>query len=620
MSKRVGLHVAVLAVVAGTYAAAGCSSGGQGPAGAPGAPGAAGSAGKTGPQGPAGPAGSAGATGAQGSTGPAGPQGPAGEAGAPGASSDAGSSGRPDPAAGLPTKTKIKHLVVVFGENVSFDHYFGTYPTAQNNPGEPPFFAAKGTPTANDLSTPLDPTSSFGPVMGVNLLTTNPTAANTGNGTGATNPFRLGPTQAATQDMGHNYKPEQQASNGGKMDLFPQYTGTAGPPPNVDAGPEITTGAVMGYYDGNTVSALWSWAQNYALNDNAWTTTFGPSTPGALNLIAGQTNGFAQTNHTPLSTSHAVADGNGNYTLIGDADPLGDVCSTAADQVQMAGKNVGDLLNAANVSWGWFEGGFDLTITNANGTTGCLRETNQTVANGAYTSTDYIPHHEPFQYYATTANPDHLRPSSVTAIGNTFEDDGKTADPANHQYDSHDFFDALSAGNFPAVSYLKAPAYQDGHPGYSDPIDEQAFLVKVVTAVQASGFWESTAIVITYDDSDGWYDHQAPSIVNPSASAMDALNGAGACTSGAQQGGAAPSTPLLGNDGKPAQGRCGYGTRIPLLVVSPFAKKNFVDHTLVDQSSVLRFVEDNWLSGQRVQPGGSFDTLAGSLENTMTNL
>jgi phospholipase C len=599
MSSRIGLCMAVGIVVA----ALGCSGGSAGPAGAPGP---AGSTGPTGPEGPPGPAGEAGTPG------------PAGEAGAPGVTPEAGPSGGPDPAAQFATATKIKHLVVIFGENDSFDHYFGTYPAAQNNPGEPPFVAASGTPAVNGLSTPLDPTKAFAPVTGVHLLTANPTAANVGNGTGAANPFRLGPSQAATTDMGHSYLPEQQASNDGAMDLFPKYTGSAGPPPNTDAGAASTTGAVMAYFDGNAVSELWSLAQNYALDDNAWTTTFGPSTPGAINLISGQTNGISQMNHTPFAASHAVADGNGGFTMIGDTDPLGDVCSTAADQNSMAGTNVGDLLNAKNISWGWFEGGFDLTITNANGTTGCARQTNATVPDIAETSTDYIPHHEPFQYYASTANLDHLRPSSVTAIGNTLEDDGKTRDPANHQYDSHDFFAALQAGNFPAVSYLKAPAYEDAHPGYSDPIDEQAFIVRVITAVQSSGDWASTAIVITYDDSDGWYDHQAPSIVNVSATAEDALNGLGSCTSGAQQGPAAPATPLVGTDGKPAQGRCGYGTRIPLLVISPFAKKNYVDHTLTDQSSVLKLIEDNWLGGQRIQTGGSFDTIAGTLQNMLS--
>jgi phospholipase C len=619
MARRVGIWFATTAAAVGAVAlvqAIGCS----GSDGAAGANGDAGAQGATGQQGTAGQQGTPGTAGSAGATGSQGPSGSPGTPGATGAAGEAGAPGAPahtDPAAGLATATKVKHLVVIFGENVSFDHYFATYPTAQNTPGEPPFFAAQGTPAVNNLATPLDPTHAFAALSSVNLLTTNPTASNASNGSGATNPFRFARAQAATQDMGHNYKPEQQASNGGAMDLFPMYTGTAGTPPGLDGGPGTTTGAVMAYYDGNTVSALWTLAQNYALNDNAWTTTFGPSTPGAINLIAGQTNGIANTNHQPFSASHAVADGNGGFTLIGDTDPLGDVCSTAADQNTMTGKNIGDLLNAKKVSWGWFEGGFDLSLTNANGTTGCMRSTPQTVTGGMYTSADYIPHHQPFQYYPSTANPDHQRPSSVTAIGSTLEDDGKTTDPANHQYDSHDFFDGLRAGVFPAVSFLKAPAYQDGHPGYSNPVDEQAFIMQVVTAVQSSGMWSDTAIVLVYDDSDGWYDHQAPPIVNVSASAMDALNGAGSCTSGVQQGSNAPATPLLGADGKPSQGRCGYGTRIPLLVVSPLAKKNYVDHTLVDQSSVLRFIEDNWLAGARVQPGGSFDTIAGTLQNML---
>jgi phospholipase C len=106
-----------------------------------------------------------------------------------------------------------------------------------------------------------------------------------------------------------------------------------------------------------------------------------------------------------------------------------------------------------------------------------------------------------------------------------------------------------------------------------------------------------------------------PTIVNPSFSVADKLNNPGTCNQGLQQGRTTLTTPLNGAFGYPAQGRCGYGTRVPLIVVSPFAKRNFIDHTLTDQSSILRFVEDNWLSGQRVQPGGSFDTIAGPLNN-----
>jgi phospholipase C len=304
--------------------------------------------------------------------------------------------------------------------------------------------------------------------------------------------------------------------------------------------------------------------------------------------------------------------------MIGDVDPLNDVCSTGGDQVLMKSKNIGDLLNAKNITWGWFQGGFDLTVTNANGTTGCGRASTFVHGTPPVTFPDYVPHHAPFQYYASTANPTHARPSSVAAIGHSLKADGVTPDPANHQYDSHDFFDAVKVGNMPALSYLKAPGFQDAHAGYSTPGDEQDFVISVVNAVASSPEWASTAIVIAYDDSDGWYDHQGPPIVNRSSSVADSLNGTGVCDHGVQQSTPAmPATPLLGVDGNPSQGRCGYGTRMPLMVISPVAKSNYIDHTLTDQSSVLKFVEDNWLGGARIQAGGSFDTIAGTIENML---
>ena len=121
--------------------------------------------------------------------------------------------------------------------------------------------------------------------------------------------------------------------------------------------------------------------------------------------------------------------------------PHGAKCTTP-------GNNIGQMLTKHGVTWGWFEAGFDLTRTNSNGTTGCLRSTYSKVTQ--VSPTDYIPHHEPFQYYTPTANLLHTRPSSVEMIG-------KNGDGANHQYDTDDFFAAVKAGNFPAVSFLKAP-------------------------------------------------------------------------------------------------------------------------------------------------------------------
>ncbi len=263
---------------------------------------------------------------------------------------------------------------------------------------------------------------------------------------------------------------------------------------------------------------------------------------------------------------------------------------------------IGDLLNVRDISWGGFMGGFNLSTVNSNGATGCTRSTTSKVVGAA--TADYIPHHNWFQYYASTSNPKHLRPSSVSAIGHTNEANGTTVDPANHQYDIDDFFNVVRAGNFPSVSFLKASADQDGHAGYSDPLDEQAFVTKVVNFLQQQKDWHDTAVIVAWDDSDGWYDHAYAMPTSASFdSVADQLNGPGICGSGA-----APD----GLNGKPVNGRCGPGTRIPFLLISPWAKQNHVDHTLIDQSSIVRFIEDNWLDGKRIG-GGSFDGKAGSI-------
>ena len=479
------------------------------------------------------------------------------------------------------TATPIKHIVIIFGENISFDHYFGTYPTATNPKGEPRFIGAADTPAVNGL-------------FSGGLLTNNPNL-NPANAAGAGNPFRLDRSQASTNDQDHDYTPEQLAFDHGVMDLFPANTGVAGPPPTAPPALVDTTGLVLGYYDGNTVTALWNYAQHFALNDNSYDTNFGPSTPGALNLISGQTNGAI---NNVNGTGAIISDGGNGFTVISDADPNGDVCSTSTgEKFSMGGKNIGDLLTAAHVSWGFFEGGFDLTITNSNGTSGCKRTTTSAIT--GQTKADYIPHHQPFQYYASTSNPTHARPSNVWEIGNN--------GPANHQYDTHDFFDAVKAGNFPEVVFLKAPGYQDAHAGYSDPLDEQTFVVNTINFLMKSPEWKNTAVIINYDDSDGWYDHQMSPIVNQSQTSADALTGTGQC-------GSSTATILPGVNGYPAQGRCGYGPRLPYMVISPYAKSNYVDHTTTDQSSTIRFIEDNWLGGERIGDG-STDAIAGTISN-----
>jgi phospholipase C len=493
-----------------------------------------------------------------------------------------------DAADSLSTTTPIKHLVVIYDENVSFDHYFATYPTATNPSGEPRFTALSGTTQPNNL-------------VSAKLLTNNPNDTNTANGAGAANPFRLDRTQASTADQNHGYTAEQEAYDGGKADLFPKYTGSG---TTGGAGAFGTTGQVMGYYDGNTVSALWNYAQYFALNDNAFSNTYGPSTPGALEVVSGNTDGLSLVKSSKSSyyVTNTV-NGQTDLTLMSDVDPGFDTCSSTTDQAMLTGKNIGDLLNAAKITWGGFMGGFNLGLTNANGTTGCSRSTTSHVVGSA--TADYVPHHNWFQYFASTSNPKHLRPQSVSAIGYSFDSSG-AADPANHEYDLADFEQAVSAGNYPAVSYIKLPAYEDGHAGYSDPLDEQTGLVNLINFIQTQPDWKNTAIIVTYDDSDGWYDHDFATTTSSSFNATaDQLNGPGVCGTGTQPDG-------LG--GAPVNGRCGPGTRIPFLVISPYARPNYIDGTQISQAAVVSFIEDNWLSGERLG-GGSFDAQDQSILN-----
>jgi phospholipase C len=540
------------------------------------------------------------------------------------------------------TTTPIKHLVVIFQENVSFDHYFGTYPNAANTSGQP-FHAADGTPQVNGLA------NTPGAGGTGDLLTNNPNQDSSGN---QVNPRRYDPASindVLTCDQDHAYPDEQKAFDAGKMDKFVTTVGNGSG--HSATGQPCQAGDVMNYYDGNTVTGLWNYAQHFAMSDNSFGTTFGPSSPGAINLISGNTGTVGQMINGAATNGDTVSDGQGGVSLVSDAQPYYDDCSVR-DAASMTGMNIGDELNAAGLSWGWFQGGFRPTTTFAAATGGTQPTStfipdqfkgkfatkpasDQGLCNAVSpvgagiggTGTnwgwkdDYIPHHEPFQYYASTANPHHLPPASLGAIGTdtqTFVNGVPQFNTANHQYDISDFnalvgaiaHGYLSPDHLPAVSFLKAPGYQDGHAGYSDPLDEQQFIVDEINALQHTPDWRSTAVVIAYDDSDGWYDHVFSGIHNASDTSavatppgpQDFLTGTGLC------GDTAANPPLAGQNG-----RCGYGPRQPLLVISPWAKRNFVAHNVTDQSSIIKFVEDNW---GLPSISGSFDAIAGTL-NTM---
>jgi phospholipase C len=506
------------------------------------------------------------------------------------------------PAEQFPTTTPIKYLVVLYPENISFDAYFGVYPSALNPDGAPPFHARPDTPVVNGLTD--------------TLLQHNPNQSN---------PFRIGRLESFTCDANHAYHEELLARNQGLMNKYVEYGADAPAAEALDPKTKRLEAEAtaelfchrnaqgnydtdLGYFDGNTVTALWHYAQYFALSDNFFATMAGESTRGHLNLVSGDAYGAvcAPANHKPdvvyvadgalppcNGPAHSTATpppGNGQLgTLVDDVQPYYDVCSRAGNTIALSGRNIGDLLTEAGISWGWFQGGFaDCGITHP--------KIAYDLAHGIDPDTDpvrladYVPHHNPFQYWRSTANPQHLPPSLPDMVGQS--------DQAMHQYDLALFWQAAERGALPAVSFLKPPNYQNGHPAQSDALDEQVFLVESLNRLQQLPEWPQMAVLIAWDDSDGWYDHVMPPIVNGSATPMD--TGAG-------------GEHLCGDDTRGPGARCGYGPRLPFLAISPFARENFVSGALADQSSILRFIENNWLNGERISEI-SFDNIAGSIE------
>jgi phospholipase C len=566
--------------------------------------------------------------------------------------------------------TPIRHLVVIIGENESFDHYFGTYPQAANTDGQP-FHAAAGTPAIDGLQPATS--SSLPPALrhSTNLLTSNPNLAQ---------PARLdsSPTGLpgdaggqSTCDQDNHYGPEQEAFDGGKMDLFVQATGTGGG--TSDFGAPCQASTVMDYYDGNTVTAMWNYAQHFAMSDNSYGTTFGGTALGHINMISGDTGGVDMA-HTSgkltIATSSApdaqlTSDGLGGYSLTNNANPYWDDCSTKAS-LAMTGTNIGDELNAAGISWGYFKGGFRPTTTFAQATGGTQptsdfiphefanasfyksvpHATNMGLCNadhpilaalgghGQYGYNDDLSLNQtPFQFYASTANPHHLSLptgadgmdtlAGLQEIGHDTQSymTGKPQfDTPNHQYDMSDFDQlvaAISRGELPpsalpSVSFLNASTYETGHAADSDPADEQQFITREINALEQTPDWPHTAVILMWDDSDGWYDHAFSGVTNPSLSVADNLTNTtlGTPTSGQCGPKPQPASPLANE-----QGRCGFGPRLPLLVISPFARHNYVDHNLSDQASIINFVEYNWrlpgIAGSADQVLAPADSAAG---------
>jgi len=354
----------------------------------------------------------------------------------------------------------IKHVIVIFQENRSFDHYFGTYPFAEG------FIARAGTPIPDNLlGYPRSDTYQH------NLL-----------------PVRR-IVDDRTLDLPHDQATMVAEYNQGRMDHFVQRQKSA-----------ATRELVMSYYDYATVPHYWHYAQQYALADHYFSSVMGSSTPAALFLASAQ--------------SH----------VDGNPFPEGDICNeegkpTVPQQVEDEIPNLGTALSTAGVSWGWYQGGFAECPDPEN--------------------LGYDAHHNPFQYFADTADLEHTG--------------------TKNQHDLRDFYRALQDGTLPEVAFLKADRRRNEHPGYSSISGGRDFVVRTLNAVMRSEVWESTVVVLTFDESGGWYDHVPP-----------------------------PQVVLEGRER-------GLAPRVPTLVISPFAKSNYVSHQAYDHASVVRFIEETFI-------------------------
>ncbi|MCL9782420.1 alkaline phosphatase family protein [Vibrio sp. S4M6] len=408
-------------------------------------------------------------------------------------------------------RTPIKHLVVLILQDQSFDRYFGIYPKALNLAGENAFHAAKDTPQVDGFTK--------------QILQHNPNLSN---------PYRMAP-QEPTCDSGHGVYAEKRSYNHGRNNMFiwKDYDISSGI--NDDG---CFPNSVMGYYDGNSVTALWNYAQHYAMADHLFASNYTTEAGGMVDLIAGTNKGVLP----KLSPGVSFRD-----SLIQDNPPRYDDASKGRFKVSYTRKNIGDLLNHRHVTWGYFSGGFQ-----PSGWTkpGKAELSGKSLNSQGSLITNYQPISEPFQYFAATANPHHLPPSSIAMLGHS--------DKAHHQYDLRYFWKALERDQLPSVSFLSPKTGQSGRVGVSSPKDEQAFIVKTINHLMTSPAWKSTAVMIVWSYNDGWYDHVTP-----------------------------PNKPKAMNG-------IGYGPRLPFLLVSPWAKHNYVSHRQLDQGSVLKFIEYNW--------------------------
>ncbi len=416
---------------------------------------------------------------------------------------------------------KIGHVIVIYQENWSFDSLYGKFP------------GANGLDQAQEALPQVDKAGKPYPTLPPPLDTTKkPVAADPRfSATLPNGPFDASlyiPADLKSGDLVHRFYQEKLQIDNGKMDQFVAWSDAAG--------------LVMSYYDATNLPEG-KLAQQYTLADNFFHGAFGGSFLNHFFLVCA----CAPVWFDAPADMVAQLDDNGKLVKDGVVTPDGFAVNTAytinqphpasvTDPAKLVPlqtmPTIGDRLSEKGVAWAWYSGGW-----------------NDALAGKPDPLFQF--HHQPFAYFANYA-------------------DGKPA-KSEHLKDITDFQTALKNNSLPAVSFVKPLGEENEHPGYADLLRGQQYVADLVAQVQASPYWKDAAIIITYDENGGRWDHVAP-----------------------------PKIDIWGP-----------GTRVPTIIISPFAKKGYVDHTQYDTTSILKFIETRW----NLAPLGTRDEKANNLLN-----
>ncbi|SMC17729.1 acid phosphatase [Andreprevotia lacus DSM 23236] len=471
---------------------------------------------------------------------------------------------------------KINTVVVIYAENRGFDNLYGLFPGANGVPGVNPTSDTAAAEPQKDFDgstlSVLPPT--WGGLTAAGQSVTVTQAQTTGwankpfqidNAAGVNGTGIVVSQSVTTRDLVHRFYNNQMQINGGKNDKYAAYS---------DAG-----GLSMGYYDGSKM-AMWKVAQQYTLADNFFQGAFGGSFLNHQYLICAcapvYPNADADTSPAKNSISAIDVDANGNFVRLTPAatatnsvlngaptykndstltpkdasgkfyavntmqppyQPSGNTAAAsgvaayadpgkASTMPAQSQANIGDLLTAKKIDWAWYSGAWNAATADAPNATRSVIYAGKT---------QFQPHHQPFNYY------------------NRF-DPNTTAGAAERTAHLKDFDASFladaAAGKLPPVTFYKPQGNLNQHAGYANVADGDNHIADVIAKLQASPQWKNMLIVVTYDENGGFYDHAKV----------------------------------------PKADRWGPGTRIPAIVISPYAKKGFIDHTQYDTASTLRFI------------------------------